>query len=357
MGSSPFVPVAWHVEMDEGVGMSFSAVHAVRTQALEALAETLLSPWRERAARLIDAPFSVTRSPPAPCAPTRDGRPEQQGAPLICALVSSSAAARAAVEAGAGMVYAMAEDLALGPESSGRRGLAPVGGDWPQGTVVLLREVSRDPDRELARQVIHEGARVAVGTVGFLSMARQAGAIPEAWGTLPLHNRGLLRGHGPRGRRGVLAVPRALPARDPPARPGCAHGPGDRRERQGAPHDLRALRPSVHGAVRPHVRHLRAARQAAHAQGRVGRTMLATSDVHGRSRLWATTPLDITPQIPELVHCGVTRFMVDGQLLSPEQVRTQVARARRALDDALAGRTPAARDAHANSGHLFERIG
>ena len=357
MGSSPFVPVAWHVEMDEGVGMSFSAVHAVRARALEALAETLLSPWRERAARLIDAPFSMTRSPTRAVRPTRDGRPEQQGAPLICALVSSPAAARAAVEAGAGMVYAMAEDLALGPESSGRRGLAPVGGDWPQGTVVLLGEVSRDPDRELARQVIHEGARVAVGTVGFLSMARQAGAIPEAWGTLPLHNRASFEVMAREGVEVCWLSPELSLLEIRQLAQGAPTGLGivvsGRARLMTCEHCvLQSMGPCARTCVTCERR-----AKPLTLRDEFGRTMLVTSDVRGRSRLWATTPLDITPQIPELAHCGVTRFMVDGQLLSPEQVRTQVARARRALDDALAGRTPAARDAHANSGHLFERIG
>ena len=87
------------------------------------------------------------------------------------------------------------------------------------------------------------------------------------------------------------------------------------------------------------------------------RPSLVTSDELGRSRLWQADPLDATPQIPELLSYGVTRFMVDAQLLSVEQTARAVARATRALEASLAGRQPAPREPGANSGHLFERIG
>ena len=87
------------------------------------------------------------------------------------------------------------------------------------------------------------------------------------------------------------------------------------------------------------------------------RPSLVTSDELGRSRLWQADPLDATPQIPELLSYGVTRFMIDAQLLSVEQTARAVARAARALEASLAGRQPAPREPGANSGHLFERIG
>ena len=430
MGTSPFEVASWDVEMDEGVGMGFSAVHAVRAQALELLAEKLLAPWRERAAKLIDAPCSLpspTRhrraagrassaaNEEAPSARTsagtqvyskeasgagsNDARTEGVLPGVVCALVNSPEAARAALEAGAERVYAIADDLVLGPGSSARRDAATADapesarvpakpgkqdraenerlrgessgtwdaesapfGAWPAGIIPVLGEVSRAADEQIVGSVLHalesKDAAVAVGTVGELvRAARITGAQVEAWHTLPAHNLPAfeaLRGMGATAawlspELSLLEIQQLAPVS--PLELGIVVS-GRTRVMTCEHCVLQAMGPC--GKICPTcVRRMRPLT----LRDEFGRTYLVTSDAHGRSRLWEPTPLDITPQIPELLRCGVTRFLVDALLLDPAQAAAAVRNAVRALQDARAGRVPAPRDGRTSSGHLFERIG
>ena len=87
-----------------------------------------------------------------------------------------------------------------------------------------------------------------------------------------------------------------------------------------------------------------------------GRLLPVRSDIHGRSHLYDAYPIDATPQIPQLLAAGVTRFLVDGTLCGPDELARLVARARRALDAARGGRKPAPRMQGATSGCLFVGI-
>ena len=81
------------------------------------------------------------------------------------------------------------------------------------------------------------------------------------------------------------------------------------------------------------------------------------TDVNGRSRIWCARPLDATPQIPELVAAGVTRLLVDAQLMDAAEAGAAVTRVVRALEAVREGRRPAPRMKGATSGHLFSPIG
>ena len=88
-----------------------------------------------------------------------------------------------------------------------------------------------------------------------------------------------------------------------------------------------------------------------------GHLLPVRTDIHGRSRIYSAWPIDLTPQIPELLRAGVSRFMADGTLLDPEQTARAVTRIIRALEAADAGRRPAEKDPNTMSGHLFAGIG
>lgn len=81
------------------------------------------------------------------------------------------------------------------------------------------------------------------------------------------------------------------------------------------------------------------------------------TDAHGRSRVYAAYPQDLTPQMGELLEAGVTRFMADCTLFSARETAKAVARVRRALDATLCGKMPDARLPGYTSGHLFAPIG
>ena len=87
-----------------------------------------------------------------------------------------------------------------------------------------------------------------------------------------------------------------------------------------------------------------------------GKVMPVRTDIHGRSRLYDAYPIDLTPQVPQLLGAGVRRLMVDGTLLEADEVGRAVARVRRAVEAAQAGRKPAARLRGATSGCMFVGI-
>ena len=128
MGGGPFEPVSFDVELDEGCGMGFSAVHKVRAQAVRALTEALLAPYAARekdtapvpSERLIASRREEQRVAAGVPAAADAACPE----PEACALVATPECARAALEAGAARVYATADDLARG--------------SWPEGVIPWL---------------------------------------------------------------------------------------------------------------------------------------------------------------------------------------------------------------------------
>lgn len=350
LGASPFEAVLWDVELDDGAGMGFSAVHAVRAQAVAALEEALTTPWQKRTETLLDAPCSVPSRPPAPIRP-------KTAEPLVCALVTNPAAAHGALEAGASVVYAPVEDLVLGPGSSGRPWDDAGGFRWPEGVVPVLGEISRSREQGLFSQVLRDGAPVVCGTVGWLDAAVEQGALPWLWHTLPVHNHAAAQELEEAGAHGMWLSPElelleieAL-AKGTSLELGIVVS-GHIRTMTTEHCLLQSL-----GACNETCGTCARRRGRYTLRDEFDRPSLVTSDALGRSRLWWPSPLDLTPQIPELGRIGVTRFMVDAQLMDVEQTARAVRRAVRALEDGRSGKVPTAREPGATSGHLFERIG
>ena len=108
MGSSPFEMRTCSVELDEGCGMGFSAVHKVRTAACDLLEDAILAPSRRRAelAERLDIPSH--RGVTSPASEHKDARSAEA---MVCALATSLEAADAARRAGADRVYMATDDL------------------------------------------------------------------------------------------------------------------------------------------------------------------------------------------------------------------------------------------------------
>ncbi|WP_235815086.1 DUF3656 domain-containing protein, partial [Olsenella massiliensis] len=100
MGQSPFAPASFDVELDEGCGMGFSAVHAVRAEACRLLEERLLAPSGRAACErglarvpdLADIHAQLTFMRERGGVPTRDTRRGASDAE-VCALVPTPAVA------------------------------------------------------------------------------------------------------------------------------------------------------------------------------------------------------------------------------------------------------------------------
>ena len=371
MGSSAFEPVSFEVELDEGCGMGFSAVHKVRAAACEALERAILAPYAVRAEALAPVPGKAELAAAAKDVPSvgqpvvadaaaasaESAAPTAPAEPEICVIAPSPQVARAAVAAGATRVYATSDALAAsGPfEPAGAPGVADPA--WPEGTVAILDEVCREPDHARLDPWVAQGVSVAVGNVSELALAAERGARPEVRGCIPVHNACALAKLEAAGAAGVwlsceltlAEVTKLAPQATVPV--GLVVS-GRVRVMTSEHCVLQAADKCVHDCARCALR-----RRQLSLKDKDGRLLPVRTDVHGRSRIYDAAPLDLTPQVGELVAAGVSRLAVDAILLDEDQATRAVRRLADAVAAVRNGKKPAPREKGATSGHLFWGIG
>lgn len=347
MGSTPFDPVSFEVMLDDGCGMSFSAVHKVRAEACRRLEQAILADYdaREDARLEVPTPRELSddlrgrRDAAGIARPGWTRRPE----PEVCAIAATPEVAQAALEAGATRIYARADDLGQG--------------NWPGGVVPITDEVSRQMDVERLDAWVRTGESVAVGNMSQLVLAKERGALAEIRTCIPVHNESALVALEEAGARGIWLSPELTleEACDLAKRASIPVGmivSGRTRAMTSEHCVLQVANRCIHDC--PHCK-LRTRRLS--LRDHDGALLPVRTDVHGRSRIYAAHPLDATPQMGELLAAGVTRFCADATLLSPAEATAAVGRVVRAAEAVRAGRKPAARLEGANSGHLFSPIG
>ena len=339
MGSSPFEATSFDIQLDAGCGMGFSAVHRVRAAACEALERAILALHESR----------VPHALAAPAERRAESYAAEAAVPEICALVTSREAARLARDAGAVRIYMAVDDLlaaGVSPQGIAREKIIPV-----------LDEVSREVDHERLDPWLASGTPAAVGTISELSLGAERASLVELRSCIPVHNVACMQALGERGANGIWLSPELTLAEI---------------ERIAPHRGSLTLGLTVLGAPRVMTSEhciLQVAGACIHDCGRCrlrtrdfklknidGRMLPVRTGLNGRSHLYDGVTLDATPQIPALLAAGVTRFLVDGTLVDNDELLRRVTRAKRALDAALAGRTPDKRLAGSSSGCLFQGV-
>lgn len=336
MGSSPFEAVSFDIQLDEGCGMGFSAVHKVRAAACEALERAILAPYAERVNHLM-----VQSDPVCPADLNDLGE--------VCALVTSLNAAAAARKAGAARVYMTVDDLlaeGLSPASCSAEGVIPV-----------LDEVSRELDHERLDPWLTPGAPAAVGTISELALGAEIGSVVELRSCIPVHNVPCMRELAARGAHAAWLSPELTLAeieRIAPQRGEMTLGLmvlGVPRVMTSEHCILQVAGACIHDCANCRLR----ARDFK-LKNIDGRMLPVRTGLNGRSHLYDGVQLDATPQIPQLLRAGVTRFLVDGTLMNIDMLSRSVARTNRALEAARSGRTPDKRLPGTSSGCLFQGV-
>ena len=336
MGSSPFEAVSFDIQLDEGCGMGFSAVHKVRAAACEALERAILAPYAERVNHLM-----VQSDPVCPADLNDLGE--------VCALVTSLNAAAAARKAGAARVYMTVDDLlaeGLSPASCSAESVIPV-----------LDEVSRELDHERLDPWLTPGAPAVVGTISELALGAEIGSVVELRSCIPVHNVPCMRELAARGAHAAWLSPELTLAeieRIAPQRGEMTLGLmvlGVPRVMTSEHCILQVAGACIHDCAncRLRVRDFK-------LKNIDGRMLPVRTGLNGRSHLYDGVQLDATPQIPQLLRAGVTRFLVDGTLMSIDMLSRSVARTNRALEAARSGRTPDKRLPGTSSGCLFQGV-
>lgn len=336
MGSSPFEAVSFDIQLDESCGMGFSAVHKVRAAACEALERAILAPYAERVNHLM-----VQSDPVCPADLNDLGE--------VCALVTSLNAAAAARKAGAARVYMTVDDLlaeGLSPASCSAEGVIPV-----------LDEVSRELDHERLDPWFTPGAPAAVGTISELALGAEIGSVVELRSCIPVHNVPCMRELAARGAHAAWLSPELTLAeieRIAPQRGEMTLGLmvlGVPRVMTSEHCILQVAGACIHDCANCRLR----ARDFK-LMNIDGRMLPVRTGLNGRSHLYDGVQLDATPQIPQLLRAGVTRFLVDGTLMNIDMLSRSVARTNRALEAARSGRTPDKRLPGTSSGCLFQGV-
>lgn len=336
MGSSAFEAVSFDIQLDEGCGMGFSAVHKVRAAACEALERAILAPYAERVNHLM-----VQSDPVCPADLNDLGE--------VCALVTSLNAAAAARKAGAARVYMTVDDLlaeGLSPASCSAEGVIPV-----------LDEVSRELDHERLDPWFTPGAPAAVGTISELALGAEIGSVVELRSCIPVHNVPCMRELAARGAHAAWLSPELTLAeieRIAPQRGEMTLGLmvlGVPRVMTSEHCILQVAGACIHDCANCRLR----ARDFK-LKNIDGRMLPVRTGLNGRSHLYDGVQLDATPQIPQLLRAGVTRFLVDGTLMNIDMLSRSVARTNRALEAARSGRMPDKRLPGTSSGCLFQGV-
>lgn len=346
MGSTPFEPVSYEVELDEGCGMAFSAVHEVRAHACEALEQVLLAPYEIRSFEGLPREHSRRDLPPTGASAAPGASAVPGNLPIeVCALVADAASAEAALAVGATRVYAAADALAREDDA------------WPQGVVPLLDEVCREADHARLDAWVRAGEPVAVGNASELALAKEQGALAEIRGCIPVHNEACMLALVDAGAAGVWLsaelsldeMRRFVPAAPVPVGSMVL---GRVRAMTSEHCVLQVANRCIHDCARCSLR-----RRELFLRSDAGDLFPVRTDENGRSRVYAARVLDTTPQIPDLLEVGVTRFGVDATLLSPEETTRAVRRVGDALRAACSGARPQERLAGATSGHILTPVG
>lgn len=351
LGSTPFELVDLSIELDEGVGIGFSAIHHCRAAALESLTNALLEGTQKR-------PLPRVKDREPVC-----GEPAK--ASLVAAWATNPSCAHAAERAGADVIYV--------PALNYRRGEATVAGQltgssghlsWPQQRVIALPVVDHDACGSSREAVVgydvwsevERGKPVLVESLGALHRAASVGALPEVGPHLPvtnplalhvLHDYGVTRAWlSPElTLRQIEDVAAASPIELGVTIAGyqelmttehcllMSQGPCDQRcsacARRKSPHFLK---------------------------DRKGFEFAVVTDLFGRSHLYNSVPLDVVPSLPDLLAAGVSSFMVDTTLMNGEETYNAVSRAVRGLRVAQHDGNTLAKLPDTTTGHLFRGV-
>jgi putative protease len=360
LGGTPFFARGCSVDLDENVGMGYSALHAARARALDDLSDSLLEPWHRR--RLASCPSSDS---PTPAARGRVGL-----AVLVRNLACAKAAMRGAGSAHAVTLYQHALSLDAAdeegcPAHADGRILTRVRSAQGKDTRLWLPAVMHQDDLADLRAGMADEAGTEAGTEGAaegvavanslagISLAQQLDWHCEAGPSLPVYNfealallsrLGVSRAWlGPE--LSFADIERLAPS-SPLALGICVSG-------------FTELMVSEHcvlmaqGACNRRCAECSRRRAPRLLEDRKGYRFSVRTDGAGRSHIYNAVALDLLSEIPRLASLGITRFLVDATQLTTAQTEEEVRRAARAVNLAVRGAGALPKREGLTTGHLY----
>ncbi len=372
LGSTPFELADLDVDMDEGVGLGFGALHQLRAAALEDLAAKMILPWAGRLIPKTEPREELER-------PFDNNRSEK---PIVVAWATNPVCARNARRAGAEVVYVPALNYKRGEaQIAGQLSATADTAGYPKAAVLALPVVDHDllfdaDGTPLTREAkldfdvwerVQEDKTIFAESWGSVVRALEAGAEVEVGPHIPVTNPLTLRTMVDLGVKRVWLSPEltlkqieelsgAAEAKDTaePTRPPVSLGITvvGAQELMITEHCLLMSQGPCNEECATCPR-----RKSPHfLNDRKDVDFPVVTDALGRSHLYNSVQLDIAHTIPQLLSAGVTAFMVDTTLMNGEEAAQAVGRVVHALDLARRGTGEVAKVNAATTGHLFRGV-
>ena len=342
LGGTPFTPEGWEIELDPGVGMAFSALHAARRMATDALEDALLAPWADRVRTYPHTPSPGDLRTDAP--PT-DGRSRAREMPDLVVWTTRLAVAKACLAAGAHR--AIIPGWALDDDA-----------EIPERVSVETPRVAHA--REFARAIEHVKAGTsAVGTtLGLLTEARRAGADVWAHWGLNAINEWTVEVLAQLGATGVWLSPEVSGREIAQIARGSSVPVGTailgRQEVMVLEHCVISSSVTCSGRCGTCPRRTRWYA----LKDRKGYGMPVIVDPYGRTHVFNAVPLDLTRALDEVISTGVGGVRIDFTVERLQEAQQITKSVRAALESVVAGRAPRTDPVcdPATAGHFFRGV-
>lgn len=351
LGNTPYQLVNLTIDMDDGVGIGFSALHGVRAAALDVLTEVLTAEGHGRT-----LPRTIPREPLPAARPTGC---------RVAVTVTNPACARAAKRAGAHIIYVPALNYRRGEAViAGQKNAAAEQAGYPKGCIPIMPVADHEAVGGAREAVVDadvwkyaaEGKPLLAESLGAMERASEEGALLDVGPHVPITNQLSLAVASEFDAQRVWLSPELTlrqieeVAKDAPVELGVlligaqelmvaehcmlmSQGPCDENcavcPRRKSPHVLK---------------------------DRKGYEFPVVTDAMGRSHLYNAVELDIASSMPELLAAGISSYMVDATLMNAEETAHAVGRAIRALHVAQNDGNAIAKMPNTTSGHLYRGV-
>lgn len=351
LGNTPYQLVNLTIDMDDGVGIGFSALHGVRAAALDVLTEALTAEGHGRT-----LPRTTPREPLPAARPTGC---------RVAVTVTNPACARAAKRAGAHLIYVPALNYRRGEAViAGQKNAAAEQAGYPKGCIPIMPVADHEAVGGAREAVVDadvwkhaaEGKPLLAESLGAMERASEEGALLDVGSHVPITNQLSLAVASEFDAQRVWLSPELTlrqieeVAKDAPVELGVlligaqelmvtehcmlmSQGPCDENcavcPRRKSPHVLK---------------------------DRKGYEFPVVTDAMGRSHLYNAVELDIASSMPELLAAGISSYMVDATLMNAEETAHAVGRAIRALHVAQNDGNAIAKMPNTTSGHLYRGV-
>lgn len=351
LGNTPYQLVNLTIDMDDGVGIGFSALHGVRAAALDVLTEALTAEGHGRT-----LPRTTPREPLPAARPTGC---------RVAVTVTNPACARAAKRAGAHLIYVPALNYRRGEAViAGQKNAAAEQAGYPKGCIPIMPVADHEAVGGAREAVVDadvwkyaaEGKPLLAESLGAMERASEEGALLDVGPHVPITNQLSLAVASEFDAQRVWLSPELTlrqieeVAKDAPVELGVlligaqelmvtehcmlmSQGPCDENcavcPRRKSPHVLK---------------------------DRKGYEFPVVTDAMGRSHLYNAVELDIASSMPELLAAGISSYMVDATLMNAEETAHAVGRAIRGLHVAQNDGNAIAKMPNTTSGHLYRGV-